>query len=179
MRSVSAELCGLTRRKRGLNPIPRFVASLSRTGHPAINQSSSVLTVPGPGSPESSSDQPAMRTPRNSPLWLISGRLGCEGSSGGFYVRLREWIVDAFVFGAVGSDRWIFVVLVVPRLGHGYLQAQSAAYQGACPAEAGPSCHSHDSPGQSHSAHAPVLRSRSRVGAVCGSSQRTRQRAAR
>jgi hypothetical protein len=34
---------------------------------------------------------------------------------------LRKWIVDALVFGAVGSDRWLFVVLGVSRLGRGYL----------------------------------------------------------
>lgn len=61
---------------------------------------------------------------------LTSRRVGSEGNLRGLYVSLSERIVDALVFGVVGSDLWLFVVFIIPRFGHVYLQAQSAACQG-------------------------------------------------
>jgi hypothetical protein len=63
-------------------------------------------------------------------MLLTSGRLGSKGYLRGFYVSLSERIVDALVFGVVGSDLWLFVVFIIPRFGHVYLQAQSAACHG-------------------------------------------------
>lgn len=79
-----------------------------------------------------------VRPDRMRAMLLTSGRLGSKGNLRGFYVSLSEWIVDAFVFGAVGSDLWLFVVFIIPRFGHVYLQAISRM-PGPCPAEAGPS----------------------------------------
>ncbi len=60
-------------------------------------------------------------------MLLTSGGLGSEGNLRGFYVGLSERIVGALVFGAVGSALWLFVVFIISRFGHVYLQAQSAA----------------------------------------------------
>ena len=113
---------------------------------------------------DSSSGQQALGIDRNSRRWLLSGRLGPEGYSRGFYVSLREWIVDALVFGAVGSNLWLFVLFVVPRFGHIYLQAQSAACQGPVRQKQGRVCWPCQPWGKSHPAHAPIPRSRSRSG---------------
>jgi hypothetical protein len=117
-----------------------------------------------------------VRPDRMRAMLLTSGRLGSKGNLRGFYVSLSEWIVDALVFSAVGSDLWLFVVFIIPRFGHVYLQAQSAACRGRVRQKQGRVCQSHDGQGQSHTAPAPVLCSSSRPGAVCGTSQRTQRR---
>ena len=68
---------------------------------------------------------------------LTGGVLRSERNPGGVRVGSSERIVDLFVLGAAGSAVRIFVVLVIPRFGHVYLQAQSAAYQGTGPGLSG------------------------------------------
>jgi hypothetical protein len=67
---------------------------------------------------------------------------------------LRERIIDALVFGAVGSDVWFFVALVIVCFGHVYLQAQSATCRRLRPAQAGPEfATTTTAQGHSHTVH--------------------------
>jgi hypothetical protein len=117
-----------------------------------------------------------VRPDRTRPMLLTSGGLGSEGNPRGFHVSFSERIVDALTFGAVGSDLWLFVVFIIPRFGHVYLQAPSAACQGRVQQKQDRVCQSHDSQGaEPHGARTGSAFS-SRTGAVCGPSQWTQQR---
>jgi hypothetical protein len=110
-------------------------------------------------------------------MLLTNGGLGSEGHPRDFHVSWGERIVAALVFGAVSSDLWLFVVFIIPRFGHAFLQARAAACQGRVRRKQGRACRSHDSPG----AEPPSARTGSAVKfpdrAVCGPSQPTQQRA--
>ena len=46
-----------------------------------------------------------------------------------FCVRLSQRIVDALIFGAVGNDRWLFMVLIIPRFGRVHFHPPSTTCQ--------------------------------------------------
>jgi hypothetical protein len=105
-------------------------------------------------------------------LATLVRRLRSKGNPRNFSVSLSQRIIDALVFGAVGSN----LSLIIPRFGHVASMRNRPHARGRIQHKQDRVCQATTAKGHSQSAHAPILRSRSWIGAVCGPSQRTQQR---